>query len=419
MSVEQAVILCGGLGSRLRPLTIDKPKPMVEVNGKPFLHYLIHQLSQIGISKFLLLVGYKQEKIIEYFGDGSKFGLTIEYSRGYSNWTTAKRIWEAKDNLEEEFYLLYGDNYATLYMDELLEMKSKHNSVITLGSSEKQNGNLRFLDDGLVTEYDRIRSDDSLTHVEIGYMLVSKNRFLSNFVDIDNLSGYELSHILEIMAENGEISTVLSKNGYLSISDRNRLQITSEYFLHKKIILLDRDGVINKKKAPGQYVTSLNDFEFIDKNIDFLSKLSSQGFRFIIITNQACISLGLLTTKELESLHEEMITQLKLRNIKIEAIYYSPHHWNENSFLRKPNPGMFFQAAKDFKLLLESVLYIGDDYRDYLAAKNAGCGFIYLNECEEQMEFDNLRYNYFLTNDLNKIFDEIIKFYQEVEELHG
>ena len=76
----QAVILAGGLGRRLRPLTEDLPKPMVSIQGKPFLQYQLELIKSWGITQVLLLVGYLGEKIRGYFADGKKFGLRISYS---------------------------------------------------------------------------------------------------------------------------------------------------------------------------------------------------------------------------------------------------------------------------------------------------------------------------------------------------
>ena len=94
---EQAVILCGGLGTRLRPHTDHLPKPMIPCNGKPFLLYLLQQMEEQGIQRFILLTGYLAEKIEQYFKDGSKWGWEIQYSQGPAEWGTGKRIWEAKE----------------------------------------------------------------------------------------------------------------------------------------------------------------------------------------------------------------------------------------------------------------------------------------------------------------------------------
>ena len=95
--IKQAVILCGGLGTRLRPITNSIPKPMVEINNIPFLWYLLDKISENGIKRFLILTGYLGDKIQTYFGDGKDFNWTINYSHGPYDWNTGRRLWEAKD----------------------------------------------------------------------------------------------------------------------------------------------------------------------------------------------------------------------------------------------------------------------------------------------------------------------------------
>ena len=116
MKIKQAVILCGGRGERLRPLTDSMPKPMIKVNGKPFLYYLLYQLSKKKIYNFVLLTGYKSKKIKLYFKDGKKFGWNIKYSDGPLSWNTGKRIYEAKNILNN-----------TLNKDKLIELLDKNN----------------------------------------------------------------------------------------------------------------------------------------------------------------------------------------------------------------------------------------------------------------------------------------------------
>jgi len=150
LKINQAVILCGGLGTRLRPLTNNLPKPMVEVNGKPFLHHLINQLSEQGINEFLLLTGYLGEKVVEYFGDGSRFGFSILYSHGPIEWDTGRRIWEAREYLDQQFLLMYSDNFAQFNLKKLLQ---KHRDLcvpITLLVAKKVNGNIKISKNGAI-----------------------------------------------------------------------------------------------------------------------------------------------------------------------------------------------------------------------------------------------------------------------------
>src|SRR3989344_6445756 len=80
INIKQAVILAGGEGKRLLPFTLKNPKPMVLINGKPFLKHLINLLKENDIKEVVILTGYLGNKIEEYFGNGIKFGLQIKYS---------------------------------------------------------------------------------------------------------------------------------------------------------------------------------------------------------------------------------------------------------------------------------------------------------------------------------------------------
>jgi histidinol phosphatase-like enzyme len=89
----------------------------------------------------------------------------------------------------------------------------------------------------------------------------------------------------------------------------------------------------------------------------------------------------------------------------------SPHHWNENSFMRKPAPGMFFQAAKDFNLRMDRTMYIGDDERDCIAAENAGCGMVYLTEEVKSQQHQKYKEIFFHSKSLLDNIVEIKKCY--------
>ncbi len=108
----QAVILVGGLGTRLSPLTETVPKPMVPVAGKPFLEHEIGLLKRSGISDFVLCVGYLGEKVVAHFGDGSNFGVRVRYSfDGPRLLGPAGALKNAEPLLGDVFFVTYGDAY--------------------------------------------------------------------------------------------------------------------------------------------------------------------------------------------------------------------------------------------------------------------------------------------------------------------
>lgn len=142
MEINQAVILVGGKGERLKPLTDNMPKPMVEVCGRPFLEYLLLLLKGNEIRNLLFLAGYLGGKIETYFGDGRKWGVKIDYSFEKEPVGTGGALKLAKDKLEDEFFLLFGDSYLPInYMKMANEYtKSKKKAVLAIYDNREDTG---------------------------------------------------------------------------------------------------------------------------------------------------------------------------------------------------------------------------------------------------------------------------------------
>jgi MurNAc alpha-1-phosphate uridylyltransferase len=119
----QAVILAGGLATRLRPLTETVPKSMLLVAGKPFLEHQIALLRRSAVHNVVLCVGYLSEMIQDYFGDGSRFGVTITYSRETETLLgTGGALRNAAPFLQEEFLVTYGDSYLMLDYHHVMQV---------------------------------------------------------------------------------------------------------------------------------------------------------------------------------------------------------------------------------------------------------------------------------------------------------
>jgi len=370
MTVSQAVILCGGRGERLRPLTDEMPKPMVSVNGRPFLQYLLEQLAENGINRFVLLTGYLGEKIVEYFGDGSSWGWSISYSNGPVEWSTTKRIHEALEKIDEQFLLLYSDNFAQLRLSELARVKNDQNSAITLSVVRKFPGNIQLGANSSVAKYDSSRSESSADFVEIGYSLISKSKIIAC---LDEHIHENFSSVIQSLTEDQQVSAVQVKTGYMSISDPLRLSRTEAFLKQHRILLLDRDGTLNVKPQRGKYVNSIDEFKWIESSRDALRTLGEKDFSFIIISNQAGVATGETKLEDLNKINEFIRAEFLSLGLRLLEIYVCTDHWNSESEFRKPNPGMFLAAAIEHKFRLDHSIYVGDDIRDAVAAKNAGC----------------------------------------------
>jgi histidinol-phosphate phosphatase family protein len=371
--IKQAVILAGGLGTRLRPYTISNPKPMVRVLNRPFLEHLINLLKKNGITEVVIMSGYLHEKITEYFGDGSNFGIQIQYSIGPVENKTGTRIRNAKDLLDEHFLLMYSDNYWPLNLKKHMEFYNlepslgmvtayTNNDAITLN-------NMLVAEDGHVQAYDKTRIRTDLNSVEIGFYILDKD--IINLMPEYNFS-FEEEIIPQLILKN-QLRGFLTDNRYYSISTPKKLEDAQRFFKPKKIIFLDRDGVINKKPPKADYVKKWEEFEFIPGSIDCIKKLYDSGYELIIITNQPGIARGLMTEKTLTAIHKKMIKKFSEVNVEIKDIYYCPHGWNDGCNCRKPKPGMLYQASFDYHIDLTDSILIGDDERDIQAGEAVGC----------------------------------------------
>lgn len=377
-SIRQAVILAGGLGTRMRPLTFKTPKPMIKIHNTPFLVYLIEMLKKNGIQEVIILVGYLHEQIENYFGDGKKFGISIKYSYSSVDSDTGTRIRNALPLLQKKFLLLYGDNYWPLQLEILISFYNKIGvkNLVTVYSNfdNATKSNILVGNDGLVKIYDKTRTEQNLNGVDIGFFILDKN--VLNNLPKDNFS-FEKIVMMDLITRK-QLAGFLTYHKYYSLSNLERIPVIEEFFKQKKVILLDRDGVINKKPPKAEYVKNWGEFKFLPGAIDALKLLIKNKYQIFIISNQAGIGRGVMTEEDLKKIHKKFLEACRKEDIEIKGIYYCPHNWDEGCFCRKPKPGMLFKAAADHRFDLTKAIFIGDDERDEQAGKSANCKTILL-----------------------------------------
>ena len=132
----KAVILAGGLGTRLRPLTDKKPKPMLPLGKKPLLEHLIKWIRKNGVKDIVLCVSYLHEIIEKHFGDGSKFGVNIEYAVSKKPLATAGQLKTAQKFIDDTFVCVYGDSIFDFSLKNMIAEHKEKKSFITMGLYE-------------------------------------------------------------------------------------------------------------------------------------------------------------------------------------------------------------------------------------------------------------------------------------------
>lgn len=372
---KQAVILAGGRGTRMQPITNDRPKPMVPVLGRPFVEYQVEQLRDQGVERILFLLGYLPKVVQDYFGDGSAWGVQIEYSVTGPDDLTSSRVAHARHLIEPCFLLLYCDNYWPMQMDRMWTRFREAGRPGMIGVYSNKDAYSRgsvILDAAdHVRVFDRLRTTPGLQGVEISYAILT-DLALELLPEKDTL--FEEA-IYTPLAEQGRLTAYLSDHRYYSVGSLHRLPSTEEFFRRKPTVILDRDGVLNRKLPRASYVRNWGEWEWLSGALEALRLFRDAGYRVIVVSNQAGINRGAMTHSDLAMVHDRMNVEVERAGGRIDRIYICPHDWDEGCECRKPKPGMLYQAQKDFSLDLTRTHFIGDDDRDGLAADAAECPF--------------------------------------------
>jgi histidinol-phosphate phosphatase family protein len=174
-------------------------------------------------------------------------------------------------------------------------------------------------------------------------------------------------------------------------------------------LFLDRDGVINTRIIGG-YVQKWEQFEFLPGVTEALKILSKKFYKIIVVSNQQGIGKGLMTEKELETLHQRMTAEIEQAGGRIDQVYHSPHLEKEKSVLRKPNVGMALMARKEFpEINFKRSMMVGDSISDMVFGKKLNMVTVFLSD-----DFDQARKNHSL---IDFKFPDLFSFAENIDAM--
>ena len=191
----QAVILAGGLATRLRPLTDKIPKSMIEIEGKPFLEYQLELLKKNSISDIILCIGYRGEQIKKYFGNGEKLGVEIRYSSDKNKLLgTGGALKGAENLLEDVFLVIYGDAYHFFDFQKMIKFFKKFDKLglmTVFKNFNKYYQNNVEIEKNLIKTYSKKRKTKKMKYIEYGVSIFRKEalKFIpgNRFYDLSQL----------------------------------------------------------------------------------------------------------------------------------------------------------------------------------------------------------------------------------------
>lgn len=396
----KTIIMAGGRGTRIAELFPNIPKPLIPVGGMPILEREIRSLARQGFDDIILTVGYLADKIISYFGDGSKLGVRIDYFVEKTPLGNAGALFRLRDKIGvEPFLLLNADAAFDVDFNRMIAFHRQHGGLVTLfthPNSHPYDSGLIIADkDGKVERWlskedDRPQWYDNRVNAGLHVIDPKVLDQLARKVDLDKKVDLD-RQLLKPLCGTGEMYCYDSPEYVKDMGTPERFhQVESDFksgiveaknLNHRqKAIFLDRDGTINKYVG---FLRNIDDFELIDGAAEAIKKINESGYLAIVVTNQPVIARGEVSWDELNEIHRKMATLLGKERAYLDGIYICPHHpdkgfegerpeYKIDCDCRKPKPGLLLKAAKDFNIDLSQSYMIGDSDRDVEAGQNAG-----------------------------------------------
>ena len=227
----KAVILAGGLGTRLQPYTTFVPKPMLPLGEKPLLEHLIEWLKKNGIKTTVLCVSCLRKTIEDYFEDGERFGMNIEYAVSGKPLTTAGQLKTAEEFIDDTFVCVYGDSIFDFNLKNMIDQHKKKRSFITMSLEYKTKLSYGVIDttkNGKVIIWNE--KPEIKANINIGCYIMEPQVF--GF--IPSSKPYGMDDVIEkAILKKKLVNSFLTKKGFMDIGDKTSYKKAYQHFIEK------------------------------------------------------------------------------------------------------------------------------------------------------------------------------------------
>ena len=391
----EAVILAGGLGTRLRSVVSEVPKCMAPVDGKPFLQYMLEWLSRFDVSHVVLSVGYLREVIFAFI-DSREWPFEISYAVEEEPLGTGGGIRLALTKCREDrVIVLNGDTFFNVDLKALTFA-----APVTLALKPMRDFD-RYgavdLAGGLVTGFhEKTACTEGLINGGV-YALVRSRLDLAFYpgrfsFEKDLLEPLAAARLVAGQVQEGYFIDIGIPEDYAR-AQRELPEIRAVLKASDAVLavgadtlLLDRDGVINRW-LPGDYVDSWEKFSFLPGILESLREWAGHFRRIFLVTNQRGVGKGRMTQEQLETVHARMRSEIAAAGGRIDGIYLCTAV-SEDDPRRKPNRGVFDEILAAYPdVRPERTVMLGDSRYDREFAANCGIGFVLMETAEITLRY--------------------------------
>lgn len=361
MKVTTGLILCGGIGTRVKELINSKQKCMHRLYGIPILTYLLDQLSNSGFKKIYLLCHYNNEEIIEYFGKNFK-KLKLHYVIEREKLGTGGAIINCFKRYPINCAYIFNGDTIYNFDNNLKFKKLKKNTVFFKKKDnwhKNSSGNITFLKNK--TRFYEKRKKTNFINTGIYFLY----RSIVDF-KVKKKSSFEK----DILEKNFFIKDFNFKEIYINfydIGDKNRIKkcykiknlLGSKN--SQKAIFLDRDGTIIQDKI--KYLHKIKDVKFILKTLKLIKKKNSFK-KIFIVTNQSGIGRKFYSLQDFYDVSDFIVKKLRNKKIYIDGIHFCPHLPSKDCKCRKPKRRMLTDIKNSFNINLKNSIMFGNEEKD-------------------------------------------------------
>jgi D-glycero-D-manno-heptose 1,7-bisphosphate phosphatase len=381
-TVRQCAILAGGLGTRLGVLAAETPKSVLPVGDRPFLAWLMQEVSRFGVEEILLLTGHLSDRIeasVRAIAADLPRPLRIEFAQEPTRAGTGGALFHARDRLDERFLMCNGDslfdcNFADLLAAAANDPPEVIGRMVLRRLADASRYGVVELDGDRVTAFRERPPPGAAGMINAGIYLFDR-RILSTITAVCSLE----RDVMPRLARQGALRGTVADGYFIDIGipeDFSRAQVELPNVLRRPALFLDRDGVLNVDHG---WVGTRERFEWMPGAREAIRLATVRGWHVFVVTNQSGVARGHYDEAAVQALHAWMADEVRAAGGTIDDLRYCPFHpeaplaqYRRDSDWRKPAPGMILDIMRAWRLDPARCVLVGDKPIDMAAAAAAG-----------------------------------------------